>query len=216
MSQAAAAPSSPSFNPASPLKRRASQEPELEDGEIVVRSVLATGPLVKLAKSLASRKPAPHSVTTRTEALELNLSVASTRVFNGVNYDSFDKAVFVRIDDCEAVTGVSKYGKILFRSSEDALAPYNGVMCVAAAMAPTDYTFMPPGHGLDPDTARFKWNVAKAKNCSMLVSRVAVNKTPLQGDKGSLILEVSGLYRNDTLKTSGVVSRIVSFSLYSQ
>jgi hypothetical protein len=215
MSQAVAAPSSPVFNPASPLKRRMSQDPELEDGEVPVRSILATQPL-KLAKALGYRKPAPHSVTSRTEALELNLAIASTRVFNGVNYDSFDKAVFVRIDDCEAVTGVSKYGKILFRSPEDALAPYNSVMCVAASMTPTDYTFMPPGHGLDADTARFKWNVAKAKNCSMLVSRVAVNKTPLQGDKGTLILEVSGLYRNDALKTSGVVSRIVSFALNAQ
>ena len=212
MSQAASTPASPTFNPASPLKRRMAQEPDLEDGEVEVRSVLATAPL---SKRVGSRRVVPHSVATRGEALELNLSVANSRVFNGVNYDSFDRAVFVRIDDCEAVTGVSKYGKILFRAPEDALAPYNGVMCVAATMTPTDYTFMPPGHGLDADTARFKWNVAKAKNCSMLVSRVAVNKTPLQGDKGVLILEVSGLYRNDALKTSGVVSRIVSFSLAS-
>jgi len=192
-------------------------EPELEEGEVPVRSILATDPLVKLARKLGGgRRPAPHSVSTRQEALELNLTVASSRVFNGVNYDSFDKGVFVRIDDCEAVTGVSKYGKILFRAPEDALASYNGVMCVCASMAPTEYTFMPPGHGLDADTARFKWNVAKAKNCSMLVSKTAVNKAPLQGDKGSIILEVSGLYRNDTLKTAGVVSRIVSFTLYSQ
>lgn len=196
------------YSNVSPLKRPFE---EFEDGQL--EASVANVPVVKLTRSSYTRKATPFAVVTRDDALALNVSVGGSRVFNGVNYDSFVIPVWVRIDDAEALTGVSKYGKVLFRASEDAMAPYNSTLCVCATHTPVDYAFLTPGNGLDPDTARFKWNVAKAKNCSMLVSRVAVNKSPVQGDRGILILEISGLYRNDTLKTAGVVCRIVSYSL---
>ena len=186
------------YTPASPKRSAA----VLEEGEV---------PATKLSRPRS--KIVPINVTTRGDALALRLAPAGTRVFNGVNYDSFASTVFVTIKSAQATSGVSKYGKILFHMDDDALDAFNAVLSVCAAEAPDGYSFIEPGDGLDMNTIRFKWNAPKTKKCSIMVRGSAANTVPLQGDRGFLVVEVSGLYRNDALKTCGLVSRIVSFSL---
>ena len=190
--------SSESYSPVSPKRPAA----VLEEGEI---------PVTKLSRPRS--KMAPINVSTRGEALALRLAPASTRVFNGVNYDSFASPVFVTIKPAQATSGVSKYGKILFHMDDDALDAFSALLSVCASEAPEGYNFIEPGDGLDQNTIRFKWNAPKTKKCSIMVRGSAANTVPLQGDRGFLVVEVSGLYRNDALKTCGLVSRIVSFSL---
>lgn len=187
------------YSPISPKRSAA----VMEEGEIPMTNKLAR-PRTKIV---------PITVSTRHEALALHLAPSSTRVFNGVNYDSFASPVFVTIKAAQATSGVSKYGKILFNMDDDALDAFNAVLSVCAAESPEGYAFIEPGDGLDQNTIRFKWNAPKTKKCSIMVRGAAANTMPLQGDRGFLVVEVSGLYRNDALKTCGLVSRIVSFAL---
>jgi hypothetical protein len=185
--------------PTSPSKRDASS---LEEGEV---------PQIKASKPRT--RFLPITVSTREEALALQLTLPSTRVFNGVNYDSFEAPLFVKIPMAHATTGVSKYGKVLYQMDDESIDAFNACLSVIALLAPQDYLFTGPGEGCDQNTVRFKWNAPKTKKCSIMIRDNCANKMPLQGDKGYLIVEISGMYRNEAIKTAGIVSRIVSFAL---
>lgn len=158
-------------------------------------------------KSVKKAAVAVETIVSRDDALARTISIARSRKFNGVDYDSFPEPLHVLVSGCAMLTSLSKYGKYLARVSDDDAAPLLATESVLSALAPTGYTFAGLGSGLDGGVYSLKWNNVK----SLFVREDETQKVPYKGDSGVALVEISGMYRNPETLVCGLVSRILSF-----